>query len=274
MMDRATSLEHFLRQPVGHWVEGPSYIAWSASPQLVGVSSFGQRTQQDSIDVVKIFGTLAHPQFTPPVRVVLDYRRLQSIAPESFAMMAAFMRDSNPMLMTRLDALIMLVVPSQTGAVVAGMLNMLGYTLPTRIYGTESEALPWLGASGLAAVEAVEELVAQRDGRRDLLNQIRRLLREEPRGASLQRVARKLAVSGRTAQRALTEAGSTFTREVQAARAALAAQRLEESADKIHAIAAEVGCSSTSHLGVLFRRFYLMSPAEYRAARRPKESPE
>jgi transcriptional regulator GlxA family with amidase domain len=82
--------------------------------------------------------------------------------------------------------------------------------------------------------------------------------------AALQDAASELRISVRTLQRALSDAGSSFRRELARARVERAATLLAMTDDKVAAIARRVGCASTSHLWVLFRRFGLGSPIEYR----------
>jgi transcriptional regulator GlxA family with amidase domain len=82
--------------------------------------------------------------------------------------------------------------------------------------------------------------------------------------ATINEAATALGLSSRTLQRALREAGTSFTTEVRNARIRTACRLLIETNHKVEVIAREVGCSSASQLSALFKRCVGDTPGRYR----------
>lgn len=107
--------------------------------------------------------------------------------------------------------------------------------------------------------------------RRDLYTEALEVIRRrhgEP-DLSLAGVAHEIATSRRQLQRALAEAGgTTFSRELQRARMARAAELLQEGSVPIQSVAGSVGYRQAAQFAKVFRRHHGMSPSAYR--RQPK----
>jgi AraC family transcriptional regulator, regulatory protein of adaptative response / methylphosphotriester-DNA alkyltransferase methyltransferase len=82
---------------------------------------------------------------------------------------------------------------------------------------------------------------------------------------SLARVAHEIATSRRQLQRALSEVGgTTFSRELQRARMARAAELLQGGSVPIQSVAGAVGYRQAAQFAKVFRRHHGMSPSAYR----------
>jgi AraC family transcriptional regulator of adaptative response / methylphosphotriester-DNA alkyltransferase methyltransferase len=103
----------------------------------------------------------------------------------------------------------------------------------------------------------------RRDLYSDALDVIRR--RHGDPDLSLARVAHEIATSRRQLQRALAEAGNTsFSRELQRARMAHAAELLAGGSLSIQAVAGAVGYRQAAQFAKVFRRHHGVSPSTFR----------
>ena len=94
------------------------------------------------------------------------------------------------------------------------------------------------------------EVIARRHGDPDL---------------SLARVAHEIATSRRQLQRALAEVGGTsFSRELQRARMAHAAELLQRGSLPVQAVAGAVGYRQAAQFAKVFRRHHGVSPSTFR----------
>lgn len=82
--------------------------------------------------------------------------------------------------------------------------------------------------------------------------------------ASIEDVARQLAMAPRSLRRRLEEEGSSFRQLVEAERRQLAARLLEGSEMKIDEMALQLGYGDTASFTRAFRRWFEQSPGEYR----------
>jgi AraC family transcriptional regulator of adaptative response / methylphosphotriester-DNA alkyltransferase methyltransferase len=103
----------------------------------------------------------------------------------------------------------------------------------------------------------------RRDLYGDALEVIRR--RHGDPDLSLARVAHEIATSRRQLQRALAEVGGTsFSRELQRARMAHAAELLLGGGQPVQAIAGAVGYRQAAQFAKVFRRHHGVSPSTFR----------
>ncbi len=79
--------------------------------------------------------------------------------------------------------------------------------------------------------------------------------------------ARALGQAPRSLQRHLRDAGTSFQRELDAARVRVAQRLLETSRASLTEIALDVGCASPQHFSALFRRVTGQTPSAWRTSR-------
>ena len=77
-------------------------------------------------------------------------------------------------------------------------------------------------------------------------------------------VAREIATSRRQLQRAFSEAGTTFSRELQRIRRARAAELLARGSLPVQAVAGAVGYRQAAQFAKVFRRHHGVSPSTFR----------
>jgi len=92
-------------------------------------------------------------------------------------------------------------------------------------------------------------------------------------GAELSRVAKRVAMSTRTVQRRLEEAGTSYQDVVDAVRSALACSLLRDRARSIIDVAFELGYADLKGFYRAFRRWTGTTPATWRAAQVPASTP-
>jgi AraC-like DNA-binding protein len=168
-----------------------------------------------------------------------------------------------------------LVRPSGlSGAMVAGIYQVVPRPYPVQLFDEMSAAVAWLGAHdplGATSAEIVEMVTALYEEAvhaTPIVARLRTLLEATPSGVDLEAAAKALGTSERSLQRRLREAETGFSTELGAARVRVA-QRLLLSGDApLTDIALEVGCASLQHFGVLFRKVTGESPSAWRERER------
>jgi AraC-like DNA-binding protein len=137
------------------------------------------------------------------------------------------------------------------------------------IFDSAALALPLVKADpDLCAVldRHAKELLAQYPREDTLVDRIRKVIRDELSGgdASLDRLAAKLGMSGRTLQRKLREHGTSHQELLDELRRDLAKRYLREPEMAICEVAYLLGFSESSALHRAFKRWTGMTPSEFR----------
>jgi transcriptional regulator GlxA family with amidase domain len=134
---------------------------------------------------------------------------------------------------------------------------------PVELFLDLPSALAWLGQG-----EHHDAIVGMRaSASPPLLQSLQRLFAETVYALPLSRAARMLAMSARTLQRRLAEAGTSYQAELAAARLSAAQHLLLTTDAPITAVAFEVGCSGPAHFCHLFRKRIGESPSRWRKRR-------
>jgi AraC-like DNA-binding protein len=137
------------------------------------------------------------------------------------------------------------------------------------IFDSSTLALPLVKADpGLCAVldRHAKELLTKYPREDTLVDRARKLIRDELSGgdASLDRLAAKLGMSGRTLQRKLREHGTSHQELLDEMRSELAMRYLREPEMAICEVAYLLGFSESSALHRAFKRWTGMTPSEFR----------
>ncbi|MBA3461050.1 MAG: helix-turn-helix transcriptional regulator [Deltaproteobacteria bacterium] len=149
----------------------------------------------------------------------------------------------------------------------AGFYPVLDADLGSTIFTDQSSALAWLGERDERVGTEIDRLVAEVVAGSTVLDRLRTYLASQSgKRPSIDEAARWLAVSSRSLQRQLQEAGTSFRAEHDEARLRLARQLLLETDLKIAAIAERVGASTEANFIAFFRRRMKQSPAAWRRA--------
>ncbi|HEX6730464.1 MAG TPA: AraC family transcriptional regulator [Pyrinomonadaceae bacterium] len=145
-------------------------------------------------------------------------------------------------------------------------------TVNRLVFDSSSLALPIARADpGLCRMldRHAEDLLAKFPPRDTLIENARTIIRKELNGGnpSLERVALKLGLSGRTLQRKLHEQGTSHNNLVDQIRRELATRYLREREMAICGVAYLLGFSEPSSFHRAFKRWTGVTPKEYRAER-------
>ncbi len=264
-MRRAVGLEEVLREPVGHFLVGESWLYFCAHPRLYGIVLFDRPTGTHAEALTAaLVGEFAPG--VPPHQSLIDARRLESIDPGAFDVLNAYVRRHYAPLRRQVTRLALVRPEGMEGAVVAGFYGVLESPYPVGVFEGAREALAWLGEDS-ALVDELDALVADAIGQPPLVAALRALLVQRLTDISVEGACRTLGVSSRTLQRRLREAGTTFLRELAAARLKHAQRRMLASDESLTAIALDCGFASLQHMSTLFRNTLGESPRDWRARR-------
>ncbi len=258
-----SSIEDFMRRPVGHYYAANSFVYWYPHPDINGITLRGSPCPDDIRELTQLMDAMLRVRATPHSSLI-DARSLTHADPIAFSELAHYVVQRWPALsgVIRRQALVRPV--GLVGAVVAGFYQVLPPSFPVGVFDTLEDALEWLGPSaGEHAKNALEELnSAERPDA--LLIRLRARLESDCSKVSCERMARELGVSERTLQRRLQAAGTSFHEEVQQARVRAAQKLMLTSEANLTAIALEIGCASLQHYSSLFRKVTGQSPSEWR----------
>lgn len=267
-MKRATSLESFVRDPIGQWiVSGPS-VGWCVSPTLGGATVWGSPDREATQAILRPFVGIWAPTMGEQLDVLFDARRVERVDPFALGTLVEWTVERRAEIQRRVRRQVSIVRPGPVAFTLSGILPVIGQTHPFRIvydFAEGCRALLPQGGDALAA--EVDALVEDAIGVPVELRKTREHLREHLVDATLASTARAIGASPRTLQRTLAAAATTFQAELQSARFSRACELLRTTDEKITSIAAEVGLSEGGLSG-LFRDRAGCSPARYRADQR------
>ncbi len=265
---RAATVESFLAEPVGHWVvPAPTAIVFCATPELSGSVTWGRPTREDSERTLAAYEAYLHPSIADRFDVMLDGRGIESVDPEALGCLLEWLGSRREVLTRRVRQQVGVIADTLTGVTLAGILPTLGQTHSFQVTRDRRAALAAIGGDD-ALCDEVDAAVALVRSEPPPLRELRDLLRADAREASIDSVARALAISVRTLQRVLHESGTSFSDELREARFSLARELLTESDVKIAALARQLGLSENA-LTKLVRDRTGLTPMELRRRSRP-----
>jgi AraC-like DNA-binding protein len=267
-LQAASTLEDYVANPFGRYISGPTYAVYWSKAKLNGIIFWGRPDDEDMRRVTRALDAVLH--FGRPHEVLIDAASLKSIDPRAFATMASYM-VTHRSVHARLCERQALVRPEGlAGAVVAGFYEIIRPSYPVSVFDEPAAAVRWLslpdGAGLLRELDRIR--VEFQDNAAVVLARVRALLCDEQQDLgimSLERFASAMAMSPRTLQRRLVDAGTSFRAEVTAARLSLAKHLLANTDYDLKRIAFRVGCSSAAQFSTLFQRLTHRSPTEWRA---------
>jgi AraC-like DNA-binding protein len=268
-MRGAATVDEMSADPVGRFTLGATHLVWCHSPSLCGSVHWGRPTSDDAAALVQRFGFTMHAALAGGFVSLMDARAMEAFDWPAFSVVAEHARATLPAWNQRIRRLAIVVPAGAVGATVAGLLPLVGATLPLRFFSALEPACEWLGDATLPPVlDEVARLVDEARGVPPLLRSLRDHLDGALADASIDTAARALGLSTRTLQRELRRHRTLFTLELMHARVRAARALLEHTDEKVEAIARRVGCSSSSRLSTLFTRYVGEQPARYRARHR------
>lgn len=241
----------------GYYVPSDAFAFGVTSHGLVvtvGWGTIGARDAQELSEVWK--ATFAGP----PRPTLLDVTRLLPPDSDAFAVVRDLLerhRDERARVVQRQA----IVASADYSAVfLHGYFALFPPPYEVRDFRTRDEALAWLGHTCCA------EEIAEMDGARsELLQRLRDWLATTDLVlASVDGAATAFGLTGRTLQRRLEEADTTFQSELTRAQIGRAQRLMRETDRKLSDIALEVGCATPSVFSDLFRKATGETPSQWR----------
>jgi AraC-like DNA-binding protein len=262
----APTLQSFLRRPLGRYIQLRTSLHFFAPHgALSGAVMWGEPTEADVQRMLAV--TVGIARVVGPRVALIDTRAVGHVDPLTFRAIAQYTGEHGAAIAERLTRLAVVHARDVPGAVTAGFARVVGFPMPTEMFTEMPEALRWLDREEDAGLLGeVQALCAKARAVPVAARDLAALLETEPR-STLASAASALAVSRRSLQRLLADQGTTFRRELHAARVRVAQRLLLASSESISRIAIEVGYSSPQQLSGLFRRATGESPTEWRTRR-------
>jgi AraC-like DNA-binding protein len=262
-MHEATSIDAFVANWVGKYVVGKTYLVWSFSASFGGTVFWGRPDVEDLAQLARLYA-LPHRDDQPWFDLVTDGSRLEWVPPDAFA---RFLPLAKMVLETherRLRRHALLVPVGVSGAVVAGVLPIVGGAHEWKVFSDAPPAFAWLDRPDAAEAQVeLDALIARTHKLSPALRAVREYLITHLR-ASAEEVARAHGFSTRSLQRELAAAGTTLRHEIDEARVRVASDLINSTELKLEAIARQIGLSSTPSLNELFRRTIGTAPGQLR----------
>jgi AraC-like DNA-binding protein len=260
----ASDSDDYASDPEGAYLALPRALVFCARRTLWGFALWGRPTEPDLRRIVPMLA-LELADGVAPHASLIDVRRLEASDPRAFAVLSKYLRANWDVFRTRVTRLALVRPPGLLGATVAGFYQVEGAPYPVRVFDDLAAAASWLRAADLA--RTLDAAVVAASDLAPVLLEVRRWLDGHLDDASLGRAAKAVSRAPRSLQRDLGTAGTTFQREVDAARIRLAKRLLVESDSAITEIAYDVGCASPQHFSTLFRRVTGQVPSAWRTRR-------
>ncbi len=268
-MRAATSIEEFVKAPVGCWVGAPAFVVWCWNARLSGAVIWGRPSASDFDQLFSIVDRYHNDAVARDV--VTDVSQIDTVDPPAYAALLDHMRARRSLYAkhVRRHAIVRFAGLHILSGLAEGFFRLLDPRHDWAVFATASEAFRWTGQpdadSALRDVECIVDGVRGLDPCR---RGVRAFLRSHLVDATLAGAARALGVSERSLHRQLGRLGTCFREERMVVRIEEARRLLGESELKIDAIARKVGYTSHAHFAVLFRDAVGKTPAEYRAETR------
>ncbi len=153
------------------------------------------------------------------------------------------------------------------GATVAGMFNVVPPPGPLKLFTTRERALAWLRADAPAELLPTRARISSNAPIAPVVQRLRALVRQASGRLELEAAAVAMDRSSRSLQRELQREGTSFRREMPAARVEHSKERMLSSSLPITRIGLEVGFESSQHFSRVFREHTGLAPSEWRARR-------
>ncbi len=254
--------------PIDRYWIGESHLVWCRDAASCGSIHWGQPTTRDVTDLTRALELADHPALAAGFEVFMDSRSVDQVDWTPFGHLLEYLRGRLPAWSTRIRQHAVVVPAGPSGALLAGMVPLLGVTYSMRFFDDTEPALTWLAwhtrPDSVASAHEAAELARVARGVTPLVHRFRAWLEGALRRPTIEAASSALGLSPRSLQRELRAGGTSFTAEVQAVRVRVACALLAQTDEKVEVIAREVGCVSASQRSTIFRKVIGETPARYR----------
>lgn len=275
-MKRVATPDELASDPVGRYWLGETQLVWCSDPETCGSTHWGHPTERDARELTRALELSRHPALAGGFEVFMDAHAIDRVDWAGFKELFGYVRERLTEWATTIRRQAVIVPSGPAGALLAGMVPLVGMTYPMRFFPDAEAAIDYLAwrarPDALAAIAEVGTLAFVARGVPATVKRLRTWLEGALDRPTVEAAASALRLSPRTLQRELTTAATSFTAEVHAARVRVATELLENTDNKIEVIARAVGCGSASQLSALFRRHVGETPARHRARMRTDDT--
>lgn len=262
-MRLASGLDDFLRAPRDACFEGRHFTFWNLG-SVSGWRVFGAPRREDGEQLVACIDTLYAPR-APRYFSLVDLRSLEAVDAVGFEVLRGYVEKIRSRMARRLVRQAVVKPTGLVGAMVAGFYVQLEPRHPVRVFESLRPAVRWLDPVDKPALRRLVAALEAPPPNGGLLADLVAWLREHRQRPSFEGAAKTLGLSGRTLQRRLRDARTTFKDQVRQVRVELAQKLLRDTDWKLAAIAQEAGFDSSQRLATSFRRHLGVTPTEFRA---------
>jgi AraC-like DNA-binding protein len=265
---RVATPDELAADPVGRYWLSETQLVWCCDQQTCGSAHWGQPDERDARELTRALELSRHPALAGGFEVFMDTSAIERVEWAAFSQLFEYVRGRLGEWATTIRRQAVVVPGGPAGALLAGMVPLLGMRYPLHFFPDAARALDDLGwrarPDAVAAIDEVTQVIEAVRSVSPTVQRLRAWLDGALDRPSLDSAAHALRLSPRSLQRELKAAATSFTAEVHAARVRVATVMLEDSDDKIEVIARAVGCASASQLSALFRRQVGETPARHR----------
>lgn len=262
---RAATAREYAEAPVGRFLAGSTWIHVWPREALCGFSMWGEPGIDDMTSLV---GALAQELGRARHASVVDVREVTAVDPVAFDVLRRYVDERNDALAAVVSRLgVVLPRGGLARAAASGFWGVARAPYPVRTFDALVDALAWLGDG--SPDETAQAISAERDlamGTAPLVRDLRAWLDGHVTEATVEAAAQGLALSTRSLQRRLAEAGTSFSAEVRGAQVRVASRLLADPAIPVTRIAIELG-TTPAHFSALFKEATGLTPTEWRARR-------
>lgn len=258
----------------GRYVAGRTFAHFCVTPRLWGVMFWGRPNATDTEQLARSMRVELEPGAVRHGSVI-DLSRVDSVDTAAFGVLETYVRQEHEALARQVSRQVLIRPDGMAGAVVAGFFDVTPAPYPVRVVDSHRMALDWLAEEHPDALppgsdlgEMLAAVHAEAASVEPCVRELRAVIEQRLDGVSMADAARKLGVSERTLQRRLSDAGTTFHRELSAARLRVAMRLLVDTDLPLTTIAFDVGCGSPQRFSALFRKLAGESPSTWRARQR------
>jgi AraC-like DNA-binding protein len=257
--------DDFALDPVDRFASGNNFLVWCTRPDLCGIAVWGRLSMAELAILTRIYDRSGHGGIAKPCDLVFDARRLEGFEPGVFETLERSTAARAGNLGHRLRRQALVRGSGLLAAALCGFYTVIEADLEVRVFTELAPALAWLGEPELELCEQLEGQITEAVTGTSFVDRLRACLAMQGgRRPTIDDTARSLAVSSRSLQRRLQEAGTSYRAEVDRSRLLFAKQLLQETDLKIAAIAERIGSSTEANFISFFRRLTKTSPAEWR----------
>lgn len=263
----ALAPDRFMRDPVGGYVAGRSFVVWVQTPSRLGACHRSPLDQSETSTLLSLVPLLSHPRLEAPIDMLHDLGAVSVVERSAFAWAETFVAQYIEAIAARTRRLAVVRPTGLAGAAFTGIFHdFVRPRMDARLFAHRAEAHAWLdvGDADRNEIDDLHDSLAHPS----LVRKLREHLAGDLAAPTIGHMAKALGVSTRSLQRHIAGVGSTFSRELASARMRAAETLLLDGDDKVETIAKRVGFRSAAAFATRFQFVNGETPSAFRARKR------